>query len=175
MAEDFSEKMKSERLAFYADDVDQINELLESFVEKSQAKAVMLIDREGHLVTSRGFTKDYDTTSVSALVAGSFASTKALAEKVGESKFTMLFHEGQNENIHVSLVPDRALLVIIFDDRTTMGMIRMYSSQLVEKVGAVLEESAQRHKDEPAQVSDKFAGEAQTAIDDFFGTVDKNS
>jgi predicted regulator of Ras-like GTPase activity (Roadblock/LC7/MglB family) len=174
MVSDNSEKMRQTRLAFYQEEVGTITKILEQFVEKSQAKAVFLIDREGHLVTTAGFTKGYDTTSVSALVAGSFASTKALAEKLGEPRFTMLFHEGENENLHVSLVSDRALLVIIFDDRTTVGMIRLFSSQVVEQIAKVLNESEEKRKDDPAPaVSAEFAGEAQSAIDDFFGSVDK--
>src|SRR6185436_14567109 len=133
MAE-FSEKMRQARLVFYEEDIAEINKTLDQFLERSQAKCALLIDKEGHLVTKKGFTKSFNTDSIAALVAGSFAATKQVAALLGESEFYVLFHQGKNENIHIGLVADRALVVVIFDDRTTLGMVRLYAEELTVRL-----------------------------------------
>lgn len=166
---DFSEQMKRTRLEFYEDDVAEINQIFDEFLETSQAKCVLMIDKEGHMVTKMGFTKSFDTTTLAALVAGSFASTREVAKLLGEPEFTVMFHEGTNENINVRLAGERALLVIVFDDRTTLGMVRVTADQLSEKIAKTLEAAAERNKDRaPLQLDAEFESSAQEKLDDFF-------
>ena len=165
----FSEKMKQDRLVFYEEDIEPINEILSDCLDASQAKCALLIDKEGHLVTKKGFTKSIDTTSLAALIAGSFASTRQMAKMLGESEFSVLFHQGKNENIHLSLISERAILVIIFDDRTTIGMVRLYANEISSKIDKVLQEAAERQKDRPQdEISEKFKDEAEKKLDSFF-------
>ncbi len=167
---DFAQRLRQERLVFYEEDIEEINKILADFLEASQAKCVLMIDKEGHMVTKKGFTKSFDTDSIAALVAGSFASTREVAKLLGEREFTVLFHQGKNENIHVSLCVERALLVTIFDDRTTVGMVRLYAEQLTKKVGDALLKAMERHKEEPAPtVGADFEAAADQRLDDFFG------
>jgi len=67
--------------------------------------------------------------SISALAAAAFSSTSAMAQLLGESEFTVLFHEGAKQSIHVSTVGDEAILLAIFDDRTTVGMVRLFAKE----------------------------------------------
>ncbi len=160
--------MKDNRLVFYEDDIQEIDKVLEKFIAASQASCVLLVDLEGHLVTKKGFTDKLDTTSISALIAGSFASTRAVAQKLGEAEFSVLFHQGVNENIHISLVADRALIVIIFDDRTTIGMVRMYAEQVSEGLKSILESISERKNEGRETLSSDYANEAESQIDNFF-------
>jgi predicted regulator of Ras-like GTPase activity (Roadblock/LC7/MglB family) len=170
---DFSEKMRQARLVFYEQDIEEINKILSDFLNRSQAKCALLIDKEGHLVTKKGFTKSFNTDSIAALVAGSFAATKQVAQQLGEPEFTVLFHQGRNENIHIGLVAERALVVVIFDDRTTLGMVRLYAEELTSKLTEALLRSIDRNKDKAATVSQDFGKAAEQALDDFFGPTDK--
>jgi predicted regulator of Ras-like GTPase activity (Roadblock/LC7/MglB family) len=172
MAE-FSEKMRKARLVFYEQDIEEINKILADFLERSQAKCALLIDKEGHLVTKKGFTKSFNTDSIAALVAGSFAATKQVAQLLGETEFTVLFHQGKNENIHIGLVAERALVVVIFDDRTTLGMVRLYAEELTTKLTATMLESIERNKDKASTVGKDYGQAAEQALDDFFGPSDK--
>jgi len=174
--ERFEEKMRRDRLVFYEKDVDRINQTLEKFLEASQARCVLLVDLEGHLVTAKGFTSELDTTSIAALVAGSFASTREVARKLGETEFSVLFHQGANENIHVSLVSDRALAVILFDDRTNIGMVRLYAQQVSDDLNDILGQMAEKQAaggdtDDPRLTSD-YTDAAEAQLDDFFGGDD---
>ena len=170
---EFSEKMRQTRLVFYEQDIEELNKILADFLDRSQAKCALLIDKEGHLVTKKGFTKSFDTDSIAALVAGSFAATKAVAKLLGETEFSVLFHQGKNENIHIGLVAERALVVVIFDDRTTLGMVRLYAEELTQKLTDTMLQSIERNKDKDTSMGEKFGEEAEQALDDFFGSADK--
>jgi predicted regulator of Ras-like GTPase activity (Roadblock/LC7/MglB family) len=172
MAE-FSEKMRQARLVFYEQDIEEINKVLADFLDHSQAKCALLIDKEGHLVTKKGFTKSFNTDSIAALVAGSFAATKQVAQLLGETEFSVIFHEGKNEHIHIGLVAERALVVVIFDDRTTLGMVRLYAEDLTQKLTAALNSSIERNKEKVSAVSQEYGQAAEQALDDFFGPADK--
>ncbi|MDZ7814703.1 MAG: roadblock/LC7 domain-containing protein [Planctomycetota bacterium] len=109
-----SEKLRRRRLVFYEKDVNEINGVLEEFLTASKAKASILVDKDGHVITQRGSTDEIDITSVAALVAGSFASTKKVAGLLGEPEFSVLFHQGKHESIHISLIAEKTMLVILF-------------------------------------------------------------
>ncbi|MCZ7645356.1 MAG: roadblock/LC7 domain-containing protein [Planctomycetota bacterium] len=165
--------MRQARLVFYEEDVNEINKILGDFLDRSQAKCALLIDKEGHLVTKKGFTKSFNTDSIAALVAGSFASTREVAKLLGETEFTVLFHQGRNENIHIGLVAERALVVIIFDDRTTLGMVRLYAEELTQKLSDLLIKSIEKNKDRESTVGQGYEQAAEKALDDFFGAGDE--
>ncbi len=165
-----AEELKRVRLDFYEEDIAQFDEVLRQFLSAAQAKCALLVDKDGHLVTQKGFTRTFDTTSLAALVAGAFASTREMAKILGEAEFSVLFHQGRNEHIHVSLVCDRALLVIVFDDRTTIGMVRLYAEELTKKLGGILDTAIERSKSQaPRPLADDFASDAETRLEDFFG------
>ena len=129
-----NERLRHDRLTFYKEDVDKIDKLLSEFLRLSGAKCALLIDKEGLLVTRRGEVRTIDMDTISALVAGSFAATKEMARLLGEEEFTALYHQGARDNIQLSLVGDRTLLTILFDDRTTVGMVRLYANETSKKL-----------------------------------------
>jgi len=88
-----------------------------------------------------------DTTSLASLTAGNVAATDGLARLIGEREFTILFHEGRKDNIHISIVGQRLILVVIFDERSSLGLVRLRvrkASGSVEKILNDMEEKAQR-------------------------------
>lgn len=129
-----NERLRHDRLTFYKEDIEKIDRLLAEFLRLSGAKCALLIDKEGHLVTRRGEVRTIDMDTISALVAGSFAATKEMARLLGEDEFTALYHQGTRDNIQLSLVGNRTLLTILFDDRTTVGMVRLYANETAKKL-----------------------------------------
>jgi predicted regulator of Ras-like GTPase activity (Roadblock/LC7/MglB family) len=160
----FSEELKKNRMVFYENDVAELNQAISAFIDTSKAECVLLIDVDGHMVTKQGFTKNLNTDSIAALVAGAFASTKELAKQLGEPEFSVMFHQGKNENMHISSIQGRALIVIIFDDRTTIGMIRAYSDELQKKLSVIFEAASKKS----GGVSDEYAKGAADKMDEFF-------
>jgi len=165
-----SEELRQVRLEFYEEDIEEIDSILMDFLDAAQAKCILVVDREGHLVTKKGFTRSFDTTSLSALVAASFASTKAMAEVLGETQFLVLSHQGTTEHIHIALASGRALLVIVFDDRTTLGMVRLHASEVTSRVAEALEKAEERNKTRaPQKLKADFEEAAEQRLADFFG------
>jgi predicted regulator of Ras-like GTPase activity (Roadblock/LC7/MglB family) len=129
--------LRETRLVFYKDDVDAIDAILDVFLKQSAAKCALLVDKDGHMVTCRGESRKIDLDTISALVAGSFAATREMARVLGEDEFSALFHQGKSDNIQLSLVGERALLTAIFDESTTIGMVRLYAAEAAKRLGAI--------------------------------------
>lgn len=176
MPERISENLalRYRRLAFYAEDVERINEVLSGFVRKADARCALLIDKDGHLVAKQGFLQDLDSTSLAALVAGSFASTREVAKQLGEAQFDVLFHQGEKESIHIRLVGDRTLQVAVFPASAKAGLIQVLTKDLSSHVGRILDDIAQRQEDpevEPPSLGEGFSAEMKDHLDDLFGDL----
>ena len=166
--------LRSTALVFYEADMQGIDSILEAFLKKSAAKCALLVDQDGHMITARGQTDNVDLDTISALVAGSFAATKALAKQFGEEEFTALFHQGRSGNIQLSLVEDRALLTALFEDNTTIGMVRLYASEAAKRLGEIFRrKEIEMSRSKPASIRSQapdFEENTAGALDDVFGS-----
>ncbi len=161
--------MADDSLIIYEEEITQIEALISKMLQSAEAKCALLVDKDGHLITRQGFTHSLDTTALAALLAGSFASTKEIARLVGEPEFSVLFHQGKKDHIHMSLVGERSILVVIFDDRTTIGMVRLCAKETAAELTEVFNriEDGPRDKSGSA-ISSDFASRAQDKLDDIF-------
>jgi len=128
----------------YEEDVEGIQQELARFLSEAQANCALLVHRSGQLVAQSGFTRRLDTTSLAALAAGAFASTEEIARLLGEPEFNVLFHEGTNANIHLCLVGEQAIMVTIFDQRTTLGLVRLCAAETGQRLHQVFARALQR-------------------------------
>jgi predicted regulator of Ras-like GTPase activity (Roadblock/LC7/MglB family) len=162
-----NERLRHDRLTFYKEDIERIDRLLAEFLRLSGAKCALLIDKEGHLVTRRGEVRSIDMDTISALVAGSFAATKEMARLLGENEFTALYHQGERDNIQLSLVGDRTLLTILFDDRTTVGMVRLYANETAKKLSEIYRETEGREAPD-LQLEKDYGNSAKQRLENLF-------
>lgn len=163
-----NQRLRHDRLTFYKEDIDRIDKLLAEFLRLSGAKCALLIDKEGHLVTKRGELRTVDIDTISALVAGSFAATKEMARLLGEEEFTAMFHQGERDNIQLSLVGDRTLLTILFDDRTTVGMVRLYAGETAKKLADIYDDAMNREPSDESGLDDDYGSDAKKKLDNLF-------
>ncbi|MBN2719824.1 MAG: roadblock/LC7 domain-containing protein [Proteobacteria bacterium] len=122
-------------LVLYEREFNQVTDVVKHLVTNANAKVVFLVDKNGQLITSSGQTDGIDTTSLASLTAGNIAATGGLAKLIGEKEFSILFHEGEKDNIHISIIGHRVILVVIFDERSSLGLVRLR----VKKTGEELE------------------------------------
>lgn len=106
-------------------DFHEFQAVLRKLLADAYAKVVFLVDKNGSLLASAGETEDFDTTSLASLAAGNIAATGGLASLIGEKEFSILFHEGEKDNMHISVVANRLILVVIFDRRSSVGLVRL--------------------------------------------------
>ena len=160
--------MTQENQVLYEEEIEQIDKVLTRLIKEAEAKCALLVDKDGHLVTRQGFTHTLDTTALAALLAGSFASTKEIARLVGEPEFSVLFHQGKRDHIHISLIGERTILVVIFDDRTTIGMVRLYAKEIGENLQEILNSAGQKSNSEGLTLDEEFSSSAEDKLDDIF-------
>jgi predicted regulator of Ras-like GTPase activity (Roadblock/LC7/MglB family) len=159
--------MPDDSFILYEEEITSIETILGKMLKGADAKCALLVDKDGHLITRQGFTHSLDTTALGALLAGSFASTKEIARLVGEPEFSVLFHQGKKDHIHMSIVGERSILVVIFDDRTTIGMVRLYAKEAALELARIFDQIKDSEK-RGADISTQFAEQAQNKLDDIF-------
>ncbi len=117
--------MASADFILYEEEYASLEEALRRLRQEANAKAVFLIDKNGQQIAAAGEIEQFDATSLASLTAGNVAATDGLAKLIGEREFSVLFHEGQQDHIHISIVARRAILVVIFDERSSLGLVRL--------------------------------------------------
>ena len=109
----------------YEEEFKLLQEALRRLRQEANSKAVFLVDKNGQQIAAHGEIENLDTTSLASLTAGNVAATDGLAKLIGEKEFSVLFHEGEKDNIHISIVAQRVILVVIFDERSSLGLVRL--------------------------------------------------
>jgi predicted regulator of Ras-like GTPase activity (Roadblock/LC7/MglB family) len=110
------------------------------------AKVVFLVDKDGQEIAVQGEVGNLDTTSLASLAAGNVAATGGMAQLIGEKEFPTLSHEGEKESIHISVI-GRLLLVVVFDERSSLGLVKLRSKQVSQKIYAMIDEITQSTPD----------------------------
>jgi predicted regulator of Ras-like GTPase activity (Roadblock/LC7/MglB family) len=120
------------------EDVKRIDTCLNKMLNKSAAVSAFLIDRSGQLISNCGSPSTLDVSAFSALTAANFGATSEIAKLLGEQEFNLLFHKGQNENVYFSVVGENMIIVIVFDDRTTVGLVRLSINMIMDELLGIL-------------------------------------
>lgn len=109
----------------YEEEFSAINVVCDRLTKDANAKVVFLVDKNGQLIAAAGHTNHLDTTSLASLTAGNVAAMGGLAKLLGEAEFPNQFHEGAKDSIYMTIVGSRVVLVVIFDNRTSLGLVRL--------------------------------------------------
>ena len=158
----------------FENDFRLIDEVLDELLERTNALSAHLIDRSGQVITSAGRVDDFDVTSFASLAAADFTANAELASLLGEQSVDAVVNEGRARSISSRLLADRVILSVVFDKRSTFGLVRTRSRRsaatldhvfrtLFDKVGIA---------DAPAQAFDAapdFAAAAASEVDALFG------
>jgi predicted regulator of Ras-like GTPase activity (Roadblock/LC7/MglB family) len=163
--------MSAADFVLYEEEFRQLEEALRRLRQEANGKAVFLIDKNGQQIAATGEIDQFDTTSLASLTAGNVAATDGLAKLIGEREFSVLFHEGQQDHIHISIVAKRAILVVIFDDRSSLGLVRLRVKRAngdLERIFEVMVQKGERDAQGPAHNS-PFAEITDDDIDALFG------
>jgi predicted regulator of Ras-like GTPase activity (Roadblock/LC7/MglB family) len=111
--------------SFTEDDFGAITKSLERFLFDSNARCALLVDRTGQLVATVGEQPKFDPTAFATLTAADFSANDQLAKLIGENDFNSLFHQGEKESMYLADIARRVILVVLFDNRTTLGLVRL--------------------------------------------------
>jgi predicted regulator of Ras-like GTPase activity (Roadblock/LC7/MglB family) len=153
-------------MVMYEQEFQQIQAVCSQLHRDSNASAVLLIDKNGQLIADAGDVSNLDTVSLSSLTAGNVAATGGIAKLLREREFTGQFHEGEHTNVHISLVAARVILVILFDERSSLGLVRLRVKRAAEELTRIFDELMAK-VDEP-QAPSIFSEITDEDIDNLF-------
>jgi predicted regulator of Ras-like GTPase activity (Roadblock/LC7/MglB family) len=159
--------------ALFEEDFWSINAILQTLMRGASARSVMLIDKTGQLINSIGEPPGFDVTSFSSLAAADFAANAQLAEMVGERDFATLVHQGQNESLYLSMIGNRVILVVLFDRKTSLGLVRLKArragDELLDVLNRLFDKLQYRNEEMTSTtLGADFAAEAESEIDSLF-------
>ncbi len=151
----------------YEEEVHRIQASVNSLVTSANAKVVFVVDKNGQLIASGGDLEELDTTSLASLTAGNIAATGGMAKLLRENEFATQFHEGKNAHIHIQLVGNRAILVVIFDSKSSLGLVRLRVRKTTEELSEIFDSMSKRPPDRGGEGS-PFAEITDEDIDNLF-------
>ncbi|MDP9347666.1 MAG: roadblock/LC7 domain-containing protein [Gemmatimonadota bacterium] len=159
--------------SFEERDFHRIERLLQGFLYESSARCALLVDRTGHLVATVGEQPEFDSTAFASLAAADFSANDQLATMIGETEFSSLFHQGEKESMYLADVAKRVILVVLFDNRTTLGMIRVKVKGVVKELAEIFREMFDRYAANTSRpvLETAFVDEAEDEIDRLFGDL----
>ena len=157
--------------SFREDDARRIQQLLAQFLADSGARTALIVDRTGQLVATVGEPPAFDPTAFATLTAADFSANDQLARMLGEPEFGALFHQGERESMYLADIARRVILVVLFDTRTTLGLVKLRVKAAVQELNSVFTEMFARDGRGTPRVETDLVGEAEDEIDRLFGGV----
>ncbi|MDQ3908350.1 MAG: roadblock/LC7 domain-containing protein [Acidobacteriota bacterium] len=146
---------------------ERIVSVLSKLRADSASRLVFLVDKNGQQIAVQGDVSNLDTTSLASLAAGNVAATGGMANLIGEREFPTLSHEGERESIHICII-GRSLLVVVFDERSSLGLVKLRVKQASRDLSAVFEEITRESERKTTPDESFFAGITDEDIDSLF-------
>ncbi len=159
-------------LVMYEEEYRALQDIIGRLQRDAQAKVVFLVDKNGQQIAAAGDVRSIDATSLASLTAGNVAATDGLAKLIGEKEFSLLFHEGEKDNLHISIVGKRGILVVIFDQNSSLALVRLRvkkASRELQEIFEKVEIRAQSEGGGAARFESPFSEITDEDIDKLFG------
>ena len=158
-------------VVMYEEEYEQLKSAIIRLCADANAKFVFLVDKNGQQIVAHGEMLNLDTTSLASLTAGNVAATDGLAHLIGERGFPVLSHEGERDNIHISIVASRVILVVIFDERSSLGLVRLRVKRASAEMNSIfesIEAKITRERELGVSLDSPFAEITEEDIDALF-------
>ena len=148
----------------------RIRSVLVDFLRDAAARTALLVDRAGQMLITVGEPPTFDPTAFASLTAADFSANDQLARLLGEGDFGTLFHQGEKESLYLADIARRVILVVLFDNRTTLGLVKLRMRPTVAELTAIFTAMFSRDFGSSSHVDASFVGEAVDDLDNLFGT-----
>lgn len=135
-------------MILFPEDIDRLNVILDQLTTKANLLLAVLINKDGRLLTFQGSLEKIDTVSMAALVAGNSASTLAIANIMGETEFSAMYHQGKNRHIYIAVVDENTFLCLVFDERTNIDRVKVFARQFDRQLKKALTQVYDKTEDQ---------------------------
>ena len=153
-------------LELHETDHKRLSAILDHLRRDANAKIAFLIDKNGQQLAISGQLDGLDPTSLAALTAGNVAATDGLAKLLGENEFATLFHEGEHDSLHINVVASKAILVVVFDEHSSLGLVRLRVKKCSTELAKILDEIVTRSQTQRASAFGSQTAFAEITDDD---------
>jgi len=159
-----------ENFVIYNEEFVLIKAILEELKQNTKAEIVFISDSEGHCIASTGDMEDSYLNSISSLIAGSIAAVNSIAEMLDIGHFPSVLTESVDKSLNVSMINERTMLIVIFDNTSNLGLVRFRVKTAAQKLSDVFVTINEKLKSNVMKDDDSpFEGVSDEDIDEIFG------
>jgi predicted regulator of Ras-like GTPase activity (Roadblock/LC7/MglB family) len=128
-----------------AEDMRELDRVLGELVSRSEASAALIIDKAGFLIAQTGDFGEFDSTTLAALAAGTFAATQGMASVISEPNFTCVYQQGENFSLLVRNVDAESLVMVVFQAHVSVGAVKYFANSAVAHLVTQFQIAEQRN------------------------------
>ena len=129
------------------EDIQQLNSVLNEFLERSDASTAILIVKGGFVITSEGDSRSFDLTTIGALASGAYLANQTIANLVHESNFDSVYQQGEKFSMFAINVDEHSILVVIFMAKVGVGVVKYNATEVRSLIAAQMKVAAERSPD----------------------------
>lgn len=137
------------------------------FVRSTRVRVALLVTGSGQVLAQHGFGRGFELAGVASLAAATHASSQKLAELTGLERWMHLHHAGSEREIFLAPVrtpAEELILVAIFDEDASLGIVQLYFDALIERLAGL---AAFQRPQAPADVA-RFERDLEAGLDRIF-------
>ena len=106
-----------------------LDQPLADFVRQARVGMAVALEPSGRVLAQHGFTRSLDVMSACSLIAAIHASGSELGRQANGAPFGPLHHSGSGRQLFLApaAVGSRTVLLLaVFDERTSLGVVRHF-------------------------------------------------
>ncbi len=160
--------MPQTQFAMREEEFAAIQVAIDTLLDETGARGIFVVDRVGQLISQTGRTAELDTTGLATLAAGSIAATGGLAQLLGQDEFPTHFHQGERGSLHMNLVSERGILIVVFDKKSSLGLVRLRARKASTDLAQIFEIAQKKSEAEAPSNQSGFGKLTDEEIDNLF-------
>jgi predicted regulator of Ras-like GTPase activity (Roadblock/LC7/MglB family) len=126
------------------EDVQQLDDVLRGFLNRTDAATALIVDKGGFLITHQGDARQFDLTTIGALASGAYMANQTIANLIHETNFDSVYQAGTQYSMFVTAVDDECLLLVIFKAAVGVGVVKYYVNAAREQIARQLQIAHER-------------------------------
>ena len=126
------------------EDIQTLDDVLNDYLDKSDATIAMVIDKGGFLISHRGDARHLDLTTIAALASGAYMANQTIANLIHEESFDSVYQQGEKNSMFVTNIDENCLLMVVFPCKTGVGVVKYHATEARTKIAKQLEIAHQR-------------------------------
>lgn len=128
----------------FEEDIRRLDEVLNEYLERSDATTALVIDKGGFLITSQGDARRFDLTTIGALASGAYLANQTIANLVHEENFDSVYQQGDKFSMFVTNIDESCLLMVIFASKVGVGMVKYHATDARKQIAEQLKAAQDR-------------------------------